>query len=239
MDLYRGIKWWFPGGGSIAVFISAALLFFSPPVFGVETATGTGIESATGATTAKPGGAAPVPSEKLIAQAKLASELYDEMARTETWNVEVFKKNHRRVIDECPDTKWAIESCWRLSNLLLTGQHDPDREEAVRLMEHALERYPANNWEERFATRLINLLMEMQDYPKLRQFCEKRLTKTDLSDEKRVVLNLRAGVASENLKDRKAAIDFFQQVIALDGNQGSVSVRAAKKHLDRLAQTKE
>jgi tetratricopeptide (TPR) repeat protein len=90
------------------------------------------------------------PSEKkdtrlsLEEQEKLAKELYGIMAKTDEWDIETFIKLHRRVIEQCPDTRSAQESLWRLSNLYLLTKDPPDFPKIIELMEHLISKYPGS-----------------------------------------------------------------------------------------------
>jgi tetratricopeptide (TPR) repeat protein len=77
-------------------------------------------------------------------QEKLAKELYGIMAKTDEWDTEAFIKLHRQVIEQCPDTRWAQESLWRLSNLYLSAKDPPDYLEIIDLMEQLSTKYPGS-----------------------------------------------------------------------------------------------
>jgi len=77
-------------------------------------------------------------------QEKLAKELYGKMAKTDEWDTETFIKLHRQVIEQCPDTRWAQESLWRLSNLYLLAKDPPDYPKIIELMEQLTSKYPGS-----------------------------------------------------------------------------------------------
>jgi len=77
-------------------------------------------------------------------QEKLAKELYGIMAKTDEWDTETFIKLHRQVIEQCPDTKQAQESLWRLSNLYLLTKDPPDYPKIIELMEELISKYPGS-----------------------------------------------------------------------------------------------
>ncbi len=75
-------------------------------------------------------------------QEQLARQLYTFMSNTDESDTDTFIKLHRQVIDQCPDTKRAIESLWRLSNLYLLAKDPPDNQKIIELMEYLFKRYP-------------------------------------------------------------------------------------------------
>lgn len=164
-------------------------------------------------------------------QFEIAYKLVEEMSITDAWDIESFRTNHRRIIDECPDTPWAIESLWRLSNLYLTGQPVADRQEVISLMEYALKRYPGNPWEDRFTSRLINTLNDVHDYERLFELCESLLKKPDLPQEKLLPYNLRAGQASEALGNKDTAVAYYENILQHDPNNSTMFARIAHKRL--------
>jgi|GEM_PF-2540006 len=127
---------------------------------------------------AVPSGTAPAPAKKLSPeqQETLARELYGIMAKTDMWDTDVFIRLHSRVIEECPDTKRAQESLWRLSNLYLTGTgSDPDYPEIIRLLERLVERYPDSPLVRDAKQRLLVAYENTGDMKKARVLYEDRL----------------------------------------------------------------
>ncbi len=164
-------------------------------------------------------------------QLKLAYSLYDQMAAADKWDVELFKECHNRVINECPDTPWAIESCWRLSNLLMTAPGQHNNEEVVRLMTHALDKYPGNPWQDRFKNRLIRTLQDMKDHQRLLSWCQKLLETTAPESEKYLSLTLVAGKAAKALGDQESASWYFNEILNRDPKRESIFARIAVGHL--------
>lgn len=50
----------------------------------------------------------------LAEQEKIAKTLYAQMAQTDKYELDTFIRLHRQVIETCPDTDFAQQSCWRL-----------------------------------------------------------------------------------------------------------------------------
>jgi tetratricopeptide (TPR) repeat protein len=92
--------------------------------------------------TANAGDQSPPVSLSLQEQERLAEELYAKMAKTDQWDLDTFIKLHRQVIQQCPDTKRAQESIWRLSNLYLIAVDPPDNQKTIELMELLIKSYP-------------------------------------------------------------------------------------------------
>ncbi len=174
-----------------------------------------------------------MPIEK---QLQLSFDLYLEMSKAEIWDIDLFKADHRRVIDECPDTPAAIESCWRLSNIYLTGQPEPDYGQVISLMEYALSKYPGNPWSERFTNRLVSALEDAGEYGKLLQFCDTQLRTRGLPEESFLAYALQAGRAAEELGQEGPASQYYSQVIERDAGTGSIFAKIARQNIERMGQ---
>ncbi|MDR1049265.1 MAG: hypothetical protein LBL51_05870 [Synergistaceae bacterium] len=59
-----------------------------------------------------------------------------------------------RVIEECPETESAQEVHWALSNLYLDGFGEPREEDAKKILEQFLARYPSSRWAVHVQSRL-------------------------------------------------------------------------------------
>lgn len=109
-------------------------------------------------------------------QEALGRELYSTMAKTDRWDTDVFIRLHSRVIEECPDTRRAQESLWRLSNLYLTGTgSEPNYPEIILLLEHLVERYPNSPLIYDAKQRLLVAYEETGNMRKARALYEERL----------------------------------------------------------------
>lgn len=170
------------------------------------------------------------PVEKQI---ELALELYEQMSAASPWDLETFKTNHRRVIQDCPDTPWAIESSWRLSNLIITADPSPDLNEVIRLMEHVLNDYPVNPWRERFENRMITTLQDIGDHQKLLDVCSAQLKTVDPASENYLSLCLTAGKAAEALGEKETASAYFDDVIHRDAGRNTIFARIAQSRRNR------
>jgi tetratricopeptide (TPR) repeat protein len=170
-------------------------------------------------------------------QEALARELYGTMAKTDTWDTDVFIRLHRRVIEECPDTKRAQESLWRLSNLYLTGTgSDPDYPEIVRLLERLVERYPDSPlvWDAK--QRLLVAYENTGEMKKARALYEEQLASDkDLpksGDYAAVLLGYAQSLAATGEPGR--ARDIYRKILALDPPAESWLMDIVKDDLSAL-----
>ncbi|MCX8031746.1 MAG: rhodopsin, partial [Thermodesulfovibrionales bacterium] len=65
-------------------------------------------------------------------QELLAREIFKKLSETDENDTEIFIENYNRVINECPDTEWAQESYWRLTNIYLQSFDKADYERIVK-----------------------------------------------------------------------------------------------------------
>jgi outer membrane protein assembly factor BamD (BamD/ComL family) len=65
-----------------------------------------------------------------------------------------------RLIEECPQTEEAEEAYWTLSDLYLDGFAEPREDEARKILEQFLERYPSSPWALHAKSRLLWLCGE-------------------------------------------------------------------------------
>ncbi len=193
---------------------------------------------------AAPSGTAPAAAKKLSPeeQEALARELYATMAKTDRWDTDVFIRLHRRVIEECPDTKRAQESLWRLSNLYLTGTgSDPDYPEIIRLLERLVERYPDSPlvWDAK--QRLLVAYENTGDMKKARVLYEERLaTDRDLpqtGDYASVLLGYARTLTATGEPGR--AREVYRKILALEPPAESWFLDIVKDNLSELDKQKE
>lgn len=164
-------------------------------------------------------------------QVRIAIATYREMSETEVWDTKAFRDGHYRVINECPDTPWAIESCWRLSNLLITASGSIDQDEVIRLMELALDRYPGNPWQERFKNRLLVTLQDSGNHKLLLYWSQKFLESTAKDSKNYLSLCLIAGKAAQNSGEVQTAQYYFNEVISNSTDENSTFYRIARSYM--------
>lgn len=111
-------------------------------------------------------------------QEELAQQLYETMAKTDKWDIEAFIKLHGQVIEQCPDSKRAEESIWRLSNLYLTAFDSPEHNKIIELMEYLLKRYPSSLLVPDAKKRLLLSYKETGNYQKMIKLYDEAFNQT-------------------------------------------------------------
>lgn len=150
-------------------------------------------------------------------QEKLAKELYGTMAKTDKWETDTFIKLYNQVIEQCPDTKWAQESLWRLSNLYLLANDPPEYQKITELMEKLVSRYPDSPLIPDAKNRLLIAYEETGNYKKALSLYEDLFEKNPeitKSDQYAALLLGYAKALSESGNKEKARA-IYQKVIDL------------------------
>lgn len=107
-----------------------------------------------------------LPLEK---QKEIARKLYLEMIDADYWDTTTFENLHREVIERCPDTQQAQISCWRISNLFMTGMDKPDFDSAIEVLEHFVKTYPDSDLMPQVSNRLLYLFRKTNNQEKVVQ----------------------------------------------------------------------
>ena len=84
------------------------------------------------------------PALPLEEQQRLAEKAFAELDQADRWELDAFVTHYTTVIERCPDTKLAVEACWRLANLHLLAKEPPEYDKAVAVLEHLRRTYPDN-----------------------------------------------------------------------------------------------
>ena len=155
------------------------------------------------------------------------------MAETDDDDIATFRNLHHRVINECPDTSFAQESYWRLTNLIITADAHADRADVVWLMEQAIERYPDSSFYDRYVNRLLTILERTGNYERLLQWAGYFTENEPSNDENYLSLALTAARAAEKLGQDDLAAWYYQQVLDSAQDQNSIFFRIAHKRLSR------
>ena len=166
-------------------------------------------------------------------QLKLAVELYKEMMELEKWELDRFIELHKQVIERCPLTDQAEESCWRLSNLYMLGQDPPDLDNVIAVLEHLLKQYPET---ELLPDAKNRLMMAYQKAGRMNELVGlyEELFKRDPDPEDDQTFMVRAlefGNALTAVGRTADAAVWYQKVIERDNNRNSLEARAARTHL--------
>ncbi|MDD3145852.1 MAG: tetratricopeptide repeat protein [Candidatus Riflebacteria bacterium] len=167
-------------------------------------------------------------------QNELAVKLYTEMTGLEKWELEQFKELHKQVIERCPLTKQAQESCWRLSNLYLLGEDPPDYNNAIAVLEHLLKQYPDTELMPDAKNRLLVSCQKSGQNEKLVALYEELFTRDpEPADDK--VFMVRALEFADALTAVGRTADaqlWYQKVIEKDDGRDQIEARAAKARLE-------
>lgn len=166
-------------------------------------------------------------------QLELAVKLYQEMMALEKWELDQFISLHRQVIEKCPLSHKAEESCWRLSNLYLLGQDPPDFENVIAVLEHLLKQYPETELLPDAKNRLMVVYQQTGQNEKLVALYEE-LFKRDpepADDKTFMVRALEFGNALAAVGRTAEANAWYQKVIERDNGKDQLEARAAKDKL--------
>lgn len=168
-------------------------------------------------------------------QEELAKKLYTQMMALDKWETDDFIKLHKQVIEKCPSTDRAQESCWRLSNLYLMGVEPAEYDHCVAVLEHLLKQYPDTPLMPDAKNRLLIVCQKNEDYTRVCALY-KELFERDPEPSDKVFMNraldyANALVAVGKYDEAKA---LYKQVIEKDNNNNSLPARAAKRKLSQL-----
>ena len=168
-------------------------------------------------------------------QQALAKKLYGEMINTDKWETNVFIDCHRQVIEKCPLTDQAQESCWRLSNLYLLGVEPADYHNCISVLEHLLKQYPDSPLMPEAKNRLLVVYQTIEDYPNVCRLYEELFEKDPEPDTKTYMIRaLDYGKALVACGRTAEAQVWFNKVIEKDEGNNALEARAAKKRLAEL-----
>lgn len=187
--------------------------------------------SATGEKSGTETGGGPLSPEE---QDKLAKKLYEEMISLDKWETARFETLHRQVIDRCPATDHAIESCWRLSNLYLMADDRPRYEDVIQILEHLVTKYPNSQIVPDAKSRLL-LAYKNGGHPDKVVTMYQELFKINPSPDDRtfMIWALEYADALSAVGKADDARALYEQVIEKDGGKDQLEARVAR---ERLAQ---
>ncbi|MBF0408468.1 MAG: tetratricopeptide repeat protein [Candidatus Riflebacteria bacterium] len=166
-------------------------------------------------------------------QKKLAVKLYGEMSQTEESSLDDFIRMHKQVISKCPDTHWAEESCWRLSNLYLLAYSEPKFDDIIDVLEHLLKKYPSTPLMPDARNRLLNAYRSSGKHEKVVEiYAETFKTNTLIDDKTFMVWSLEYADALKALGRNREADGLYKQIIEKDNNKDSLESRVARQRLE-------
>lgn len=148
-------------------------------------------------------------------QEKLAHQLYETMAKTDKWDIEAFIKLHRQIIEQCPDTKRAEESVWRLSNLYLTAVDPPEHTKIIELMEYLLIRYPSSLLAPDAKKRLLVSYKGTGNYQKMIKLYDEAFNQTPemLNDPEMTAYLLEYAEALSKTENIEKACEIYKKIL--------------------------
>ncbi|MEW6709848.1 MAG: tetratricopeptide repeat protein [Candidatus Riflebacteria bacterium] len=166
-------------------------------------------------------------------QQELAKNLYKEMMELEKWELDSFKELHRKVIEKCPLTANAEESCWRLSNLYMLGEDPPDFESVISVLEHLLKQYPDTPLFPDAKNRLLIACQQTKQMDKVVAIYEELFTRDpEPADDKTFMVRaLEFGDALSAVGRSADAQAWYQKVIARDDGKDGLEARVARERL--------
>ncbi|OGK12033.1 MAG: hypothetical protein A2W80_14580 [Candidatus Riflebacteria bacterium GWC2_50_8] len=166
-------------------------------------------------------------------QIEHAVKLYKEMMELEKWELDRFIELHKEVIERCPQTDQAEESCWRLSNLYMLGQDPPDFTNVIAVLEHLLKQYPETDLLPDAKNRLMLAYQKTGRMNELVGLYEElfRRDPEPEDDQTFMVRALEYGNALTAVGRGDEAAAWYQKVIERDNNRNSLEARAARGYL--------
>jgi tetratricopeptide (TPR) repeat protein len=168
-------------------------------------------------------------------QQELAKKLYGEMTKMDEQDLDGFIRLHKQVIEKCPKTDQAQESCWRLSNLYFLGYQPPDFENCMAVLEHLLKQYPDTPLMPDAKNRLIVCSKKTENFDKVCKLYEELFQKDPEPDDTTFMiraLEYADALASANrIDDAKA---WYMKVIEKDDGKNTLQARAATRKLGNL-----
>ena len=177
------------------------------------------------------------PSDKLSLeeQQELAKKLYKQMMELDKWAIEDFISLHKQVIEKCPLTDNAQESCWRLSNLFELGVEPPEYENSIACLEYLLKQYPDTPLMPDAKNRLLIACQKIEDFTKVCKLYEELFEKDPEPERKTFLIRALEYAKALKAAGRNAdAEKWFTKVIELDDGKNELEARVARRLLGEL-----
>lgn len=170
-----------------------------------------------------------------VEQQKLATKLYKEMLDVDKWDIDEFIRLHKQVVEQCPDTDQAQESCWRLSNLYLLAEDPPNFQEIVNVLEYLLKEYPDSPLMPDAKNRLLLSYQKLGESGKVVELYKELFTKDpDPADDKIFMVRaLEFAQALEAEGKTGEADKWYQKIIEKDNGRDMLEARVAKDKLSK------
>ncbi len=165
-------------------------------------------------------------------QKKLAVRLYEEMISLDKWETARFEELHRQVIEKCPATDHAIESCWRLSNLYLTSEDKPRYDELIEVLEHLVTAYPDSKIVPDAKNRLLIVCKDSGRHDKVVAMYQELFKLNPSPDDRTFMiwaLDYANALSAVGKTDEARAL--YEQVVEKDGGKDQLEGRVARERL--------
>ncbi|MBI3037813.1 hypothetical protein HYY75_02000 [bacterium] len=171
----------------------------------------------------------------LAEQEDLASKMFAEMASTDKWDLDAFISGYQKVIDKCPDTQWAEMACWRLSNLYLLANQEPNYVEMISTLKHLLRRYPETIFYGEAKERLLIAYKATLNWQKVGEMYEELFrVNSQPTDEDFIKWSFGYGEALKEMGRIEQAKKCFEDVLKKDDQKDSLEARASQIFLSAL-----
>ncbi len=168
-------------------------------------------------------------------QEALAKKCYEEMIALDKWATADFVRLHTQVIEKCPLTDKAQESCWRLSNLYMLGVEPAEYDNAIAVLEHLLKQYPDTPLMPDAKNRMLVVCQKIGDYTKVIKLYEELWQKDPEPDTKTYMIRaLEYGNALAEAGKNEEAAKWYNKVLEKDEGKNALEARAARKKLEAM-----
>jgi len=164
-------------------------------------------------------------------QAKKAKAIYTQMAGMSNNDLDALEALHLQVIQECPDTDFARESIFMLSNMYQFATANPLIEKQSALLDYLLEKYPGSDPAVLLMNRIVNTYRAAGKPEKLVGVYSKALTNPNIDDRSFIIYGLDYAKALQETGKKDEARNMLTAVIARDGTNNSFEAGVAKNLL--------
>ena len=165
-------------------------------------------------------------------QTTLAKELNSKISGLSNKELKEIKALHKEIIEKCPLTESAQQSCWMLSNIFV--MKDYDHKATIEVLEHLLKQYPNTKYKEGATNRLLACYEAVGEWNKVCAIYKERLKdEPNARNEKTYIA--RASLyanALDKLGNKEEAKKWFQKILDLDKGRNCLEARGAKKYME-------
>jgi tetratricopeptide (TPR) repeat protein len=171
----------------------------------------------------------------LAEQEKLAHKVYKDMDTLDKWETDKFEALHKQVIEKCPQTEYAQESCWRLSNLYLLVEDEPKYDKIIEVLEPFLSKYPDSPLVPEVKNRLLMAYKNSGNHQKVVEYYQEIFRNTPQPEEREFMvwsLEYADALAASGQKDQAKGV--YQQIIEKDNNRDLLEARVARDRVNGL-----